>query len=176
LKKDTGPIEIIEAGAKGFAKFASKHAVLTAAVTTAGVGGYVAYDNHKDADGANGGAFMKQNVAFKDKRGDLSLKLSGLKEAPKANEPAVEEAPKPETPYLPETAADASYNDTNSNLLDRNGSAAFKTVNFASSGSGFRRVTNGAMPGRRNRATRAERSPFQGRKHPRHPRQRREAA
>ncbi len=111
---------------------------------------------------------MKQDVAVKDKRGDLSLKMQGLKDAPKANEPAksdaktdngdvlkklqdaakdadikaeaakanesaVEEAPKPEKPYIPETAAN---DDTDANLLDGNGSNAFKTARFASSGSG----------------------------------------
>ena len=88
-----GPIEFIEAAAKGAAEFAKKHALLTAAAVTAGVGGYFAYDNYKGADrAAGGGALIKQDVAVKDKRGDLSLKMQGLKEAPKANEPTKSDA------------------------------------------------------------------------------------
>ena len=64
---------------KGFAKFASKHAnlVLTTAVTTlTAVGGtvYVA-NSYKEADGTNGGALIKQNVAEKDAKGDLRMKM-----------------------------------------------------------------------------------------------------
>ena len=84
-----GPIEIIEAAAKGAAEFASKHAVLTAATVMAASGAsYVAYQNHNEADRAVGGGVVKQDVAVKDMRGDLSLKMQGVKEAPKANEPA----------------------------------------------------------------------------------------
>ncbi len=84
-----GPIEFIEAAAKGVAKFAGKHAVLTAAaVTAAGGASYVAYQNYNETDRAVNGGVVKQDVAVKDKRGDLSLKMQGLKEVPKANEPA----------------------------------------------------------------------------------------
>ena len=174
-KDDMGPIEIVVATTKGVAKFASKHAVLTAATAvTAGVGGYVAYDNYKGADGANGGGVVKQDVAVKDAKGDLQMEVQGVKtEAPKANEPAKSDAKSgndeilkklqetakdadikaeaakateqtpaqpelpPEKPYIPEQAkAEAAYNDTSANLLDGNGSAAFKTASFGSSGSG----------------------------------------
>jgi len=114
---------------------------------------------------ANGGAVVKQNVAVNDKNGDLRVEVQGAKaEAPKANEPAksdakpdndgvlkklqdaskdagitaeaapaVEETTKPEKPYIPETAA---ADETDANVLDGNGSAAFKPARFASSGSG----------------------------------------
>ena len=157
-------------------QFAKAHAVATAvAVTTAGGASYVAWQNYNGAERTvDGGAYVKQDVAVKDKRGDLSLKMQGLKEAPKANEPAkadakadgddaskklqdalkaakegdmkaeteeaakaaqptFEEAPKPEEPYIPEQA---TADETLDNVLDGNDSAAFKTANFASSGSG----------------------------------------
>ena len=82
-----GPIEIIEAAARGAAEFAKKHVVLTAMAAASGAS-YVAYQNHNEADRAVGGGVVKQDVAVKDMRGDLSLKMQGLKEAPKANEPA----------------------------------------------------------------------------------------
>ena len=171
-----GPIEIIEVAAKGVAEFAKKHALLATAATAAVVGGGVVYyNNYNEADRANGGGVVKQDVAVNDKNGALRMKMQGLgKEAAaaKAVDPAkpdtksdngdvlkklqdaakdagikaetaktAEQTPTspelpPEKPYIPETAADASYNDTNSNLLDGNGSEAFKTARFASSGGG----------------------------------------
>lgn len=83
-----GPIEIIEAAARGAAEFAKKHVVLTATAAAASGASYVAYQNHNEADRAVGGGVVKQDVAVKDMRGDLSLKMQGLKEAAKANEPA----------------------------------------------------------------------------------------
>ena len=74
-----GPVEFIGAAAKGVAKFASKHAVLTAAVTTAVGGGYVAYDNYKGAERAADGTVVKRDVAVNDKDGDLRIKMQGLK-------------------------------------------------------------------------------------------------
>ena len=163
-----GPVEIIGAAARGAAKFASKHVALTAtAVTVVSGVSYVVYQNQNEADRANGGgAFMKQDVAVRDKRGDLSLKMQGLKEAPKANEPAkldakssndeilkkLQETTKDagimaeaaeQTPAQPELPPEKPYipeqmkeDKTSTNVLDGNGSNVFKTANFASSGSG----------------------------------------
>ena len=170
-----GPVEIIEVAAKGVAEFAKKHALLATATAAVVGSGVVYYNNYNEADRANGGGVVKQDVAVNDKNGDLRMKMRGLgKEAAaaKAVDPAkpdtksdngdvlkkLQDAAKdagiqaetanaaeqtstqpelpPEKPYIPETAADASYNDTNSNLLDGNGSEAFKTARFASSGGG----------------------------------------
>ena len=166
-KEDMGPIEIIEAAAKGAAKFASKHTTLTVLGGAAALGGgIVAYNNSGEADrAASGGAFMKQDVAVKDKRGDLSLKVQGVKDAatPKANEPAKSEAKSgndeilkklheatedagimaetekvqevPE-PEKPYIPEQMEENKTSTNVLDGNGSNVFRPARFASSGSG----------------------------------------
>lgn len=85
-----------------------------------------------DAKSGNGDALKGLKEAL-DAAKDADIKA----EAAKAFEPKVEEAPKPEKLYIPETdAKGASYNDTNANLLDGNGSNAFKTAHFTSSGGG----------------------------------------
>ena len=92
------------------AKFAGKHAVLTAAaVTTAGVGGYIAYDSYNGTDGTNGGTVVKQDVAVNDKNGDLRMKMQGLKgtETSKAAEVAKADA-KPDNDGVLKKLQDAS--------------------------------------------------------------------
>ena len=105
-----GPVEFIGAAAKGAAKFASKHTTLTVLGGAAALGGgIVAYNNSGEADRtANGGAFMKQDVAVNDKNGDLRMKMRGLKGTETSKAAAVTESvAKPDTGNTPERLSNA---------------------------------------------------------------------
>ena len=123
-----------------------------------------------DAKSGNGDALKGLKEAL-DAAKDADIKA----EAAKAFEPKVEEAPKPEKLYIPETdAKGASYNDTNANLWTETARMLSKR-HISHPRAAVRRAMREGR--RRNLTTKAQRKLLRERVHPlRHPQQRRREA